>query len=934
MAGDSKLGTAYVPIRATLDQLDKDMDNAKSKVDKAVKGIGDDIKSAFLGFVGAKTAMDAVSTVANGFASMVKGAMEAKAVQADLNAVLTSTGGVSGMTAKAVNDLASQLQNTTKFEDDAVVKGEAMLLTFTNIGKDVFPQATAAMADMAQKFGMDLPQAAIILGKALNDPVAGIGALRRIGVQLTDQQEAMVKSFVAVGDVASAQKIILSELATEIGGVAVAMATPMDLFNNKLNGLQDAIGAGFLPSMDSLLTKLSSLLDPLNNNAAGWTALTNAIVTFATTPLGSALDTINTLLALMNEVLKPIAGLLESLGLQTHDATGKLTGFGQALRDMGNTAAMVASGPLSVLAYAIKGLTDLFNGTQSKAVVSGLGADIAKQQSQMEASLSSLAATHQQAFAKIEADIRTQQTTLGDALTAIADKTAKAVTQVQESYAKAVKGINRQIADENLNYQEQQVDRQKALQDNLTSLADQFAERQRAIDEQLADKKFSYEDQRATRQEDLEDKLDSLAETHADKKTSLAEQLAAATTDVERQKILSLMAAEDESYNEDVARAEKKARQDDERAKRRYDREVAQLQAQKQREEEQYRADVAKAEARAAEEETKAKQHHERALAGLAQNLAEQNAQRAKQLAEIASERAAEEAKVKESYAKQVKLLQDKIAAENVAYANQQAKIRATVDANIAALKEQAQAGEQPTGGTTPATKGTPTEAGIYNWLDTAASKVQGLYGVLDSAAEGISQRWSNLMANIGPAWQTVIAQIADGFQVVMGRIGAFLQGVAVSVGAVIAGPLAMLRSALQTLAAQLGLVGPLNQLSAGFAAAMKAIGSMIKSVIDGPLAALKRTIDTVLNGFNRIAGKTGGGGGGGGGGFGSIPSFDSGGVVPGPVGRPVLVQALGGETFTPPGGSSGGSRRITIHTVNVYGVQDAPGFLAQMEAL
>ena len=53
-----------------------------------------------------------------------------------------------------------------------------MLLTFTNIGKDVFPQATSTLVDMATAMNNGVtPSAealsaqAIQLGKALNDPV-------------------------------------------------------------------------------------------------------------------------------------------------------------------------------------------------------------------------------------------------------------------------------------------------------------------------------------------------------------------------------------------------------------------------------------------------------------------------------------------------------------------------------------------------------------------------------------------------------------------------------------------------------------------------------------------------------------------------------------------------------------------------------------------
>jgi len=150
-------------------------------------------------------------------ASSVKSSMEAESSLADLNATIASTGGVAGVTAEQVTAIASAFQKTTKFSDETIVNGAAMLLTFTNIGKDVFPEATEAILNMGEKFG-SVDAAAMQVGKALQDPISGVTALRRVGVMLTDAQEEQIKKFMEAGDAASAQRIILKELETEFGG--------------------------------------------------------------------------------------------------------------------------------------------------------------------------------------------------------------------------------------------------------------------------------------------------------------------------------------------------------------------------------------------------------------------------------------------------------------------------------------------------------------------------------------------------------------------------------------------------------------------------------------------------------------------------------------------------------------------------------------------
>lgn len=108
-------------------------------------------------------------------------------VNAQLEAVLKSTGGTVGLTAEQIKNYASELQTTTGIADDVIQSGQNMLLTFTNIGKDVFPKATNTLLDMATAMnGGATPSAealkgsAIQLGKALNDPIEGISALSRV----------------------------------------------------------------------------------------------------------------------------------------------------------------------------------------------------------------------------------------------------------------------------------------------------------------------------------------------------------------------------------------------------------------------------------------------------------------------------------------------------------------------------------------------------------------------------------------------------------------------------------------------------------------------------------------------------------------------------------------------------------------------------------
>ena len=234
-------------VRGDLRDLQRDMQGTH----KVAMGMGDAIKAGFGAFVGLGIAQAGFSALKESIFGSVQAAAEAQMVHAQLDAVLKSTGGAAGVTAEAANELADSLSKVTMFDDEAILGAENLLLTFTRIGNDVFPEATEAVLNMSQALGQDLKSSAIQLGKALNDPIGGVTALRRVGVQLTDAQEELIKKMVEAGDVAGAQKIILSELTTEFGGAAKAAGETLPgklaILKTQLGNVQEEIGGVFIP---------------------------------------------------------------------------------------------------------------------------------------------------------------------------------------------------------------------------------------------------------------------------------------------------------------------------------------------------------------------------------------------------------------------------------------------------------------------------------------------------------------------------------------------------------------------------------------------------------------------------------------------------------------------------------------------------------------
>lgn len=270
---DSRGGVAGVQVvRRELTGLSTDAARAGSSTSAslaAVDAVAGRMGSSFervrglaLGALGAFAGFSSLQSVWN---ASLQGTISQERALAQVEARIKSTGGAAGLTAPQLAGMASSLQSVTTYADDAVSEMQALLLTFTKVSGDVFPAAQMAILNVATGMGTDLKSAAIQVGKALNDPVQGLTALSRGGVQFSDAQEATIKRMVAMGDVAAAQKVILAELETQFGGAAVAAR---NTFGGALQALQISFGDLFevsdgLPELTAQIKSATAALkDP------------------------------------------------------------------------------------------------------------------------------------------------------------------------------------------------------------------------------------------------------------------------------------------------------------------------------------------------------------------------------------------------------------------------------------------------------------------------------------------------------------------------------------------------------------------------------------------------------------------------------------------------------------------------------------------------
>jgi len=256
----TKISTIYTLITADDKPLKRGLDSARTASISGAKKIQNALnKINFKAIALGATAMAA--TLGFAASKFIKLAIEQEAVEKRLGAVIKSTGEAAGYNLDQLKKMASAMQAVTTVGDETILSGMAILATFKQIRGEAFERTTMSALNLAEVVGTDLNAAMIQLGKALNDPVANLGALSRAGIQFTKAQKLVIKELWTAGRTAEAQSIILDELESQFGGTAEAAK---DTFGGALKSLKNTIGdvgetIGFalMPPVKEIIDKFS-----------------------------------------------------------------------------------------------------------------------------------------------------------------------------------------------------------------------------------------------------------------------------------------------------------------------------------------------------------------------------------------------------------------------------------------------------------------------------------------------------------------------------------------------------------------------------------------------------------------------------------------------------------------------------------------------------
>lgn len=236
-----------------------DVTQELGKMEAVFQRFGSSVKSQFATIGAAIAGTFAVGKIVAFGRESVAAFSEAQEAEAKYVAMRKATNEETGISIEKMKELAAELQNTTKQEDDHLISLAASLLKYENLTEEVFPRTIKLAVDMAEVFG-SVDAAAMQLGRALNDPGNAMRVLKVAGVELTETVREQIKAFKEAGDVAGAQELVFKELEGRFGGLGQAMgdtfAGRLAKLNNQFGDIKEMIGEGLIPAIESVFPVL------------------------------------------------------------------------------------------------------------------------------------------------------------------------------------------------------------------------------------------------------------------------------------------------------------------------------------------------------------------------------------------------------------------------------------------------------------------------------------------------------------------------------------------------------------------------------------------------------------------------------------------------------------------------------------------------------
>jgi hypothetical protein len=336
-----------VEILGEFKKLTAATQGAQTSLQKLQDGVGG-IARGIGRTVGALAVTLGFTSIVQGFKDSVQAAEEAQVANDRIDAIAESMNEFGNRTAqvtKRIKEFAEANALSVGVDDEVIKATQAKLLTFREVAKTAdtmggsFDRATIAALDMAAAGFGEATSNATQLGKALNNPITGITALNRAGIQFTEDQKALIASLVESGNVLKAQDIILTEIEAQVGGTSAATVTASERMAIAFGEVQESIGTVLMPAMVGLSDWLVETVPKIQ---AFFAELMDP-----TTEVGKAWQNLGKVFASTTDQFNKMLGVFGMSGIAFKDVLDFVTqltaGFGQLFFMVGRVAGIIGA---------------------------------------------------------------------------------------------------------------------------------------------------------------------------------------------------------------------------------------------------------------------------------------------------------------------------------------------------------------------------------------------------------------------------------------------------------------------------------------------------------------------------------------------------------------------------------------------------------------
>lgn len=257
----AKMASSQVKAAAEMGRLNREATNSSRALDGGAKS-ADKFSRGLKSLIAAAGAYFSIRAIAGAVRDWTEAAKAQIAAETRLETLMKNVPGTTEKQIKAIKLYAAELQGLTTIGDEVAIAGASQLATF-QLQANSIAKLMPAMNDLAVgTYGVNVSQDNMIqtgnlVGKVLQGQV---GALSRIGITFSKQQEEMLKAGTEAQKVATLMEVINQNY----GGLAKTMAQTDEgkiiQFKNAWGDVKEELGKQVLPLMGTVSSFLMTTL--------------------------------------------------------------------------------------------------------------------------------------------------------------------------------------------------------------------------------------------------------------------------------------------------------------------------------------------------------------------------------------------------------------------------------------------------------------------------------------------------------------------------------------------------------------------------------------------------------------------------------------------------------------------------------------------------